>query len=103
VRRTIVLVPVLVVLLAPGCTTLFSLQEMPGRIWSIFEGFLDDAFYQEWRDKFGRDIHPDWDGRPRIPETILLLGPSAWPKMPVVESLSKERPPRSVPSLPWPV
>ena len=60
--------------IAPGCTTLFSLQEMPERIWDIFERFLDDRIYQQWGDAFQGEIHADWGRKPAIPETILLLG-----------------------------
>jgi hypothetical protein len=60
--------------IAPGCTTLFSLQEMPERIWDILERFLDETIYQQWRDTFQGEIHADWGKQPTIPETILLLG-----------------------------
>jgi hypothetical protein len=60
--------------IAPGCTTLFSLQEMPECIWDLLERFLDDATYQQWRDAFQGEVHADWGIKPTIPETILLLG-----------------------------
>ena len=59
--------------IAPGCTTCSALQEMPRRIWDVFEGYFDDAAYEEWRHTFQDTIHPDWGRKPRIPETILLL------------------------------
>jgi hypothetical protein len=51
-----------------------SLQTMPKLIWRLLEGYLDDRVYQQWWDSFGGGIHPDWTGKPRIPEAILLLG-----------------------------
>jgi hypothetical protein len=60
--------------IAPGCSTLFSLQEMPERIWDILECFLDQATYQQWRDTFQGQNHTDWGRKPMIAETILLLG-----------------------------
>jgi hypothetical protein len=39
--------------IAPGCKTVFSLQEMPEEIWALFERFLDAANYREWWDTFG--------------------------------------------------
>ncbi len=59
--------------IAPGCTTVCCLQEMPVRIWDIFEGCLDDMIYQQWRDTFKGEVHSDWGKEPKLPETILLL------------------------------
>jgi hypothetical protein len=60
--------------IAPGCTTDFALQQMPGWIWNIFEGFLGDEIYRQWRDAFAGTVHPDWAAASSIPQTILLLG-----------------------------
>ena len=59
--------------IAPRCKCTLPLQKVPRLIWDIFERYVDDRLYQEWWDTFGDDIHPDWDGKPRIPQTILLL------------------------------
>ena len=59
--------------LGSGDTQGESLETMPRRIWSLLEGYLDDRIYREWWESFGDGIHPDWDGKPRMPEAILLL------------------------------
>jgi hypothetical protein len=59
--------------IAPGCTSLSSLQEMPERIWDILVADLDEAIYQQWRDMFEGEVHADWGEGLKIPETILLL------------------------------
>ncbi len=46
--------------IARGCTSLFSLQEMPERLWEIFERFLSDATYRQWRDSLRGEVHSDW-------------------------------------------
>jgi len=60
--------------IAPGHGSLYPIQEMPRYIWDAFEGYIDDEFYDQWRDTLDH-VHPDWGDKPRLPEAVLFVAP----------------------------
>ena len=60
--------------IAPGHGSRYPIQELPRLMWELFEGYVDDEYYDQWRNTLDY-VHPDWGEKPRIPETILLVAP----------------------------
>ncbi|MFC1597361.1 SMI1/KNR4 family protein [Planctomycetota bacterium] len=60
--------------IAPGHGSQFPIQEMPRYMWEAFEGYIDDEFYDQWRDTLDY-VHPDWGEKPRLPEAVLFVAP----------------------------